>query len=162
MSVESMCTGTYPDKTIEQTFEYFDYLANMTSDWTYTGNQNNVTKTFISMPTQHVGTTYQLVAGDDINVKLTALTKQVEVLAFAKATIVVPKKTSTICALCDTTDQCTNVYPIVVEKKEARGQVNTVNQFPRSGNNPYSNTYNPSWRKHSNFGWRKDGQKNTQ
>ena len=75
MFVESMCAGTYPDKTTEQAFEYFDYLANLTSDWACTGTQNNMTKPFTFMPTQHVGTKYQLVAKDDINAKLTALTK---------------------------------------------------------------------------------------
>ena len=65
------------------------------------------------MPTQHVGTKYQVAAEDDINAKLTALTKQVKALAFAKATTVVPKETSIICALCDTMDHSTDVCPIV-------------------------------------------------
>ena len=97
------------------------------------------------MPTQHVGTKYQLVAEDDINAKLTILIKLVkEVLTFAKATTVVPKEISIICALCDTMDYSTNVCPIVAGVKEVREQVNAVNQFPRSGNNHFSNTYNPS------------------
>ena len=81
-----------------------------------------------------------------------------EVLAFAKATTIVPKKTSTMCALCDTIDHCTDVCPIMVEVKEVRGQVNAVGQFPRSVNNPYSNTYNSGWRNYPNFEWRQEGQ----
>ena len=88
--VESMCVETYLDKTIKQAYEYFDYLANLTSDWACTETQNNVTKPFTSMPTQHVGTKYQLAAEDDINAKLTTLTEQVKVLVFAKAATVVP------------------------------------------------------------------------
>ena len=56
------------------------------------------------MPTQHVGTKYQLAAKDDINAKLITLTKQVEAFAFAKATTVIPKETPIIYALCDTMD----------------------------------------------------------
>ena len=73
-----------------------------------------------------------------------------------------PKETSTMCALCDTMDYCADVCPTVVGVKEARGQMNTVNQFSRSENNPYSNTYNSSWRNHPNFGWRQKGQQNMQ
>ena len=162
MFIDSMCVGTYPNKITEQVFEYFDYLANLTSDWACTGTQNNVTKPTISMPTQHVGTKYQVASEDDINAKLTSLTKQVEALAFAKDTIVVSKETSTICALCDIMGHSNDICPIVVGVKKAHGQVNVVNQFLRSGNNPFSNTYNPGWRNHHNFGWRQKGQQNTQ
>ena len=46
--------------------------------------------------------------------------------------------------------------------KEARGQVNAVNQFLRSESNSYSNIYISGWRNHPNFGWRQDGQQNMQ
>ena len=50
---------------------------------------------------------------DDLNAKLTALSKQVEALALAKAATSLPKETSIMCALCDTIDYCTDVCPIV-------------------------------------------------
>ena len=126
MFVESMCAGTYLDKTTEQAYEYFDYLANLTSDWACTGT-HNLTKSSTVIPTQYVGTKYQLTAVDDLNAKLTALLKQVKDLAFAKATTSISKETSTMCALCDTMDHCTDVCPIVAEVREARKQVNAVN-----------------------------------
>ena len=70
--IESICARTCTDKTIEQAFEYFDYLANLTSDWACTGT-NNMTKSFTVTPAQHVGTKYQLSMDDNINAKLTAL-----------------------------------------------------------------------------------------
>ena len=79
------------------------------------------------MSTQHVGHKYQLSVEDDLNAKLTALSKQVEALALAKAATSLPKETSTMCALCDTTDHCTKVCPIVTGVKETCGQVNVVN-----------------------------------
>ena len=85
-----------------------------------------------------------------------------EALTFAKATTVVPKETSTMCALYDTMDHCIDMCLIMAGVKEAHRQVNKLNQFPRSGNNLYSNTYTPSWRNHPNFGWQHEGQQNTQ
>ncbi|KAI4347750.1 hypothetical protein L6164_008533 [Bauhinia variegata] len=39
--------------------------------------------------------------------------------------------------------------------EEAAEEVNYV-----GNNNPYSNTYNPGWRNHSNFSWKNQGQGN--
>ncbi|KAG8503175.1 hypothetical protein CXB51_001042 [Gossypium anomalum] len=36
-------------------------------------------------------------------------------------------------------------------------QLNYMGNNPRSQNNPYSNTYNASWRNHPNFSWRGQG-----
>ena len=75
---------------------------------------------FNSTSTQHVGYKYQLSIEDDLNAKLTALSKQVEALVLVKAATSLPKETSTMCALCDTTDHCIDVCPIVAGVKEAR------------------------------------------
>ena len=85
-----------------------------------------MTKPFTVTPTQHVGTKYLLAVEDDINVKLTSLSKQVETLALAKAATSLRKETLTMCALYDIMDHCTDVYPIIAGVKEARGQVNAV------------------------------------
>ena len=104
MVFESMYAGTFSEKTTEQAFQYFDYLANWTSDWVCTGNQNNVSKSFTIIPTQHVAIKYQLAMEDDLNAKFTILSKLVETLALAKAATHFTKDTSTMCALCDIMD----------------------------------------------------------
>ncbi|GFS37337.1 hypothetical protein Acr_00g0051420 [Actinidia rufa] len=159
MFVESMCAGSFPKKNPEQAFEYFDYLANLSSDWACT-EPNNVNKS--SPSTQHVVVKYKLGMEDEVNAKLTALLRQVEALAHAKAATSLTNESSSMCVLCDTMDHCTEVCPIVAGVKETRGQVNVVGQFSRNGGNPYSNTYNPGWRNHPNFGWRQEGQQNMQ
>ncbi|GFZ14711.1 hypothetical protein Acr_24g0009010 [Actinidia rufa] len=123
MFVESMCAGSFPDKNPEQAFEYFDYLANLSSDWACT-EPVNVNKS--SLSTQHVGLKYKLGMEDKVNAKLTALSKQVEALAHAKA------------ATSFTNESLTGV-------KEARGQVNvaphsypTQTVAPQSQPMPYS------------------------
>ena len=96
----------------KQAYEYFDYLANLTSDWSCIGT-SNVIKFSTIIPTQHVGNKYQLTVEDDLNAKVTAVSKQVEALALAKAAPSLPKETSIMYALCDTMDYCTDVCPIV-------------------------------------------------
>ena len=91
-------------------FEYFNYLANLSSDWAST-KPNNVNKSFTS--TQHVGVKYQLGVEDNVNAKLTTISRQVEALAHAKTAINFVKESSSMCALCDTMDHCTDVCPIV-------------------------------------------------
>ena len=76
MFVEFMYARTYPDKTTEQAYEYFDYLANLTSNWACTGT-NNMIKTSTIIPTQHVDTKYQLTIKNNLNAKLIPLSKQV-------------------------------------------------------------------------------------
>ena len=79
-------------------------------------------KSFTVIPTQNVGNKYQLTIEDDLNAKLTTLSKQVETLSLAKAAISLPKETSTMCALCDTMDHYTNVCPIMVGSKKYVGK----------------------------------------
>ncbi|GFS36290.1 hypothetical protein Acr_00g0045170 [Actinidia rufa] len=132
MFVESMCAGSFLDKNPEQAFEYFDYLANLSSDWACT-EPVNVNKS--SFSTQHVGVKYKLGMEDEVNAKLTALSKQVEALAHAKAATSFTNESSSMCVLCDTTDHCTDVCPIVVG---APHSYPTQTVAPQSQPMPYS------------------------
>ena len=107
-----MCAESFPKKITEQAFEYFDYLANLTSDWECTG-PNNVNRPFTSTSTQHLGNKYQFTVEDDLNAKLTTLSKQMEALALAKVATNLPKETSIMCARYDTMDHCIDVCPVV-------------------------------------------------
>ncbi|KAL2532369.1 Uncharacterized protein Adt_05720 [Abeliophyllum distichum] len=40
-------------------------------------------------------------------------------------------------------------------------QVNALNMMRKPPYNPYSNTYNPGWRDHSNFSWSQGGQQDS-
>ncbi|GFZ14015.1 hypothetical protein Acr_24g0002050 [Actinidia rufa] len=53
--------------------------------------------------------------------------------------------------------------PVIPGIKEAlHGQVNAIGHYGQGVRSPYSNTYNPGWRDHSNFGWRNKGTSNPQ
>ncbi|XP_031378355.1 uncharacterized protein LOC116193748 [Punica granatum] len=60
------------------------------------------------------------------------------------------------CELCSgphSTLECMSGNPSASPNGE---QVNFVNNFQRSNQGPYSNTYNPGWRNHPNFSWRNE------
>ncbi|GFY96805.1 hypothetical protein Acr_11g0011110 [Actinidia rufa] len=81
--------GTFMDKQPHEAYSYFDYLANLTRDWAFTGTQN----------------------------------------------------------------------PEGI-KEALHGQVNAIGHYGQGARNPYSNTYNPGWRDHPNFGWCNEGTSN--
>ena len=180
MFVESMCAGTYPDKNPTEASNYFDYLANLTRDWVNAnmakdwgsaGTQNFMgAQSFTNKPTNpHVGGKYQLGEVEDLQAKVTSLTRKLEALETSKATMSIPVETPSLCLVCNTQDHDTASCPVIPGVREAlHGQVNAVGQFQggyqnqRSGNNPYSNTYNPGWKNHPNFGWKQEGPQNPQ
>ena len=73
------------------------------------------------------GASYFQLVEDDLNAKLTALSKQVKALALTKATTNLSKENSTMCAFCDIIGHCIDVCPIVAGVKKVHGQVNAVN-----------------------------------
>ena len=180
MFVESMCAGTYLDKNPTEASNYFDYLTNLTRDWVNAnmardwasgGTPNFMgAQSFTNKPTNsHVGSKYQLGEVEDLQAKVTSLTRKLEALETSKATTSVPVETPSTCLVCTTQDHDTMSCPVIPGVREAlHGQVNAVGQFQggyqnqRSGNNPYSNTYNPGWRNHPNFGWKQEGPQNPQ
>ncbi|GFZ12821.1 hypothetical protein Acr_23g0012060 [Actinidia rufa] len=67
------------------------------------------------------------------------------------------------CAVCETKEHDTISCPVIPGIKEAlHGQVNAIGHYGQGARNPYSNTYNPGWRDHPNFGWRNEGTSNPQ
>jgi len=62
-----------------------------------------------------------------------------------------------VCQICETNEHSTNDCPTLPSFKEClHEQANVVNSFQRLNHNPYSQTYNPSWRNHPNCNWKSD------
>ena len=156
--VETMCAGTFMDKQPHEAYSYFDYLANLTRDWATTGTQNPESR----VHTQ--GVKYQLKDVDDVNARIAIMARKLEALEFKKINSVGSEESKDVCCVvCETKEHDTMSCPVIPGIKEAlHGQVNAVGQYNRGGGNPYSNTYNPGWRDHPNFGWRNEGTSNPQ
>jgi hypothetical protein len=64
------------------------------------------------------------------------------------------------CSFCSSTTHQVNNCPTAVNYTDVSNeQVNAA--FSRSGNDPYSNTYNPGWRNHPNFSWKGQNAENS-
>ncbi|GFS44912.1 hypothetical protein Acr_00g0092800 [Actinidia rufa] len=150
--------GTFMDKQPHEAYSYFDYLANLTRDWASTGTQNPEGK-----PNQQGGK-YQLKEVDDVNAMLATMARKLEALEFAKVNAVGSEELKEVsCAVCETKEHDTISCPVIPGIKEAlHGQVNAIGHYGQGARNPYSNTYNPGWRDHPNFGWRNEGTSNPQ
>ncbi|CAB4280604.1 unnamed protein product [Prunus armeniaca] len=63
---------------------------------------------------------------------------------------VIPPSPHQVCTICSDPTHPMELCPSTTQGFE---QVHQVNSFQRPRNDPYSNTYNPRWRNHSNFSW---------
>ncbi|GFS44406.1 hypothetical protein Acr_00g0090150 [Actinidia rufa] len=150
--------GTFMDKQPHEAYSYFDYLANLTRDWASTGAQNPEGR-----PNQQGGK-YLLKEVDDVNARLATMARKLEALEFAKVNAVGSEELKEVsCAVCETKEHDTISCPVIPGIKEGlHGQVNAIGHYGQGARNPYSNTYNPGWRDHPNFGWRNEGTSNPQ
>ena len=127
--VETMCAGTFMDKQPHEAYSYFDYLANLTRDWTTIGIQNSVIK-----PSSQ-GVKYQLKDVDDVSVNLATMARKLEALEVNKVNYVGNKESKDVCyAVCETKEHDTMSCLVISGIKEAlHGQVNVIGQYKRRG-----------------------------
>ncbi|GFS37480.1 hypothetical protein Acr_00g0052210 [Actinidia rufa] len=110
------------------------------------------------------GGKYQLKEVNDVNARLATMARKLEALEFTKVNAVGSEELKEVCcAVCETKEHDTISCPVIPGIKEAlHGQVNAIGHCGQGARNPYSNTYNPGWRDHPNFGWRNEGTSNPQ
>ncbi|GFS41289.1 hypothetical protein Acr_00g0073540 [Actinidia rufa] len=130
--------GTFMDKQLHEAYSYFDYLANLTRDCASTGTQNPEGR-----PNQQGGK-YQLKEVDDVNARLATMARKLEALEFAKVNAVGSEELKEVL------------------RRPCMAKSMLLVTMAKEQRNPYSNTYNPGWRDHPNFGWRNEGTSNPQ
>ncbi|KAI5676310.1 hypothetical protein M9H77_07260 [Catharanthus roseus] len=93
----------------------------------------------------------------DLSVKIDALSKKFDQLLALNTLPTNSPNVQGFCAICSSPSHViydcasASLFPEFVQE-----QVNAAQGFHRQ-NDPYSNTYNPSWRNHPNFSWRQQG-----
>ena len=59
------------------------------------------------------------------------------------------------CAICTCPTYFVSDCPLASQYPEfVQEQVNALQGYPKPGNDPFSNTYNPGWKYHANFSWK--------
>ena len=97
---------------------------------------------------------YNLRKDHDLQAKFACLARKVEALELKRSgQLKYVQKIA--CQVCETNKHSTNDFPTLPYFKECLyEQANALNSFQRPNQNPYSQTYNPSWRNHPNFSWK--------
>lgn len=104
---------------------------------------------------------YNLREDHDFQAKFAFLARKIEALEL-KMCSQLKSIQEIMCQICEINEYLTNDCPILSFFKEyLHEQANALNSFQMPLVNPYSQTYNPSWRNHSNFSW-KSSNNNTQ
>ena len=135
--------------------EYLDLLAENAQTWDTTGTEAP------GKTQPHTSSMYNLREDHDLQAKFASLTRKVEALEL-KRSGQLKSVQEIICQICETNEHSTNDCPTLLSFKEClHEQANALNNFQWPNRNPYSQTYNPSWRNHPNLSW-KSGNNNAQ
>ena len=88
----------------------------------------------------------------DIHHKVDELSQKLDRLLSIGRSPSPSRQIQNICALCSSPTHCVNDFLVAPQfSKHVQEQVHQAQTTHRSGNNPYSSTYNPRWRNHPNF-----------
>ena len=164
MLVSTMCNSDFYNKTPEEALHFFDDLAENSTNWEEGPRTLGDTREHFISP-QPRGK-FQLSESDDINARLTALTRKMEELELKKSKAV--NEVEVFCMVCDANSHKTDECPTIPAVKEVLyGQAsspqphrmegrsfpnqNQGGNYSSSGYNPNSNTYHPNSRNHPNF-----------
>jgi hypothetical protein len=153
--VELMCNETFEDKDSNETMEYLDLLAENAQSWDTTDTYEIPSKT---QPHTSSGGMNNLREDHDLQSKFASLARKVEALELKKSGQLKCVQ-DIVCQICETNEHSTIDCPTLPSFKEClHEQAHALTSFQRPNHNPYSQTYNPGWRNHSNFSWKSDAQ----
>ena len=163
--IQIMCAGEFYEKSAREAIQLFDTIAENAQTW----ETNTSVDTAKVHSTPIGGGIHHLRENDDLQAKITNLTRKLEAIKLKKVNEVtsVPQVPSVPigprveepCIICDdpthSTINCLNL-PQVKGSIQIE-QANALNYQRKPFNSPYSETYNPGWGKHPNFSLRNEG-----
>ena len=155
--VQLSCGGGFLQKEPEDAIDYLDEIAENSNTWTGPSATESTNRSRVTSTTVGRGI-YQLKEEDTMKAKLESLTKEIEAL---KLKDTIGAKQSYQAEIHEVCTVCHNEHPI----KDCPLLPNLVGIYEEQcgaiGNfkkpySPYSETYNPGWKNHPNFGWKND------
>ena len=134
MQVENMANGDLEDYAPEEIFELIEKLVNTSSKWH--AKQEELPRPAESKAVTELSNKFDML--------LTHLTK--------KNVSAITSSQPSCCEMCGGNHKSEDCDVILTQE-----QCDFI-QGNQRGGNPFSNTYNPGWRKHPNFSWQPQGQ----
>uniref|UniRef100_A0A2N9H7D8 Reverse transcriptase/retrotransposon-derived protein RNase H-like domain-containing protein n=1 Tax=Fagus sylvatica TaxID=28930 RepID=A0A2N9H7D8_FAGSY len=154
----SSCKKT-PMRLLMRLFEYLNHLAEKAHTWTGPSATESTNRSKPHTSTSSSGGIYQLKEEDGLRAQIAQLTKEIETLKMrgtsgTKQGYQVEMHEE--CSVCHDpehpTKDCPMLPSVVGVFEEHCGAIGNF----RKPFSPYSETYNPGWRNHPNFGWKND------
>ena len=155
--VQLSCGGGFLQKEPEDAIDYLDEIAEDSNTWTGPSATKSTNRSRVTSTTVGRGI-YQLKEEDTMKAKLESLTKEIEALKL-KDTIGAKQgyqaEIHEVCTVCHNEHpikDCPLLPNLVGIYEEQCGAIGNFKK-PYS---PYSETYNPGWKNHPNFGGKND------
>ncbi|XP_062150305.1 uncharacterized protein LOC133858859 [Alnus glutinosa] len=147
--VDASCGGTFMMKSENEAWILFDNLSENSVQHASTSRRTLAPK---ASKTENI---FEASTPFDVTTKVDALSRKINQLMAAGFAPTSPSHISPQqepCSFCSSTMHHVRDCPAVGQFSELSTEQANV-AFARPGNDPYSNTYNPGWRNHSNFSW---------
>ncbi|XP_058192109.1 uncharacterized protein LOC131309504 [Rhododendron vialii] len=155
--VDASCGGTFMLKNENQGWDLFGQLAENSRHRASSSRTNRTNSTSLKQSGLH-----EVGRSDDLSYKVDALTHKINSLLSLSHG---PSHSSPLAAVAEVCQLCSSPCHQINECHMAsqfpeflQEHVNAAQGFGRPANDPYSHTYNPSWKNHPNFGWRQPDQ----
>jgi hypothetical protein len=148
--VQVACGGGFLQKEPEDAMDYLDEIAENSNTWNGPSPLDSTDRNRSSTTTSG-GSVFRLTEEDNMNAKISLLTKEIEALKLKGSrgvNVVYREDPMEACRICQeidhTTSACKSLSQFLNVPKE---QVYAFNQY-RPNNSSYSNNYNPNMRNH--------------
>ena len=154
--LETMCGGDFLSKHPDEAMDFLNYVAETSKGW----DEPNPREAERMRPSTHQrGGIYALSEDTEMKAKLTTLTRRLEELEMRNQhemqAVNELHASQPACFNCQSNSHPGEHCPVVPSVRDLmQKHAHVVGQNKPPTNAPYSNTYNPNWRNHSNLSWK--------
>ena len=141
--VDLGCGGVLMEKSSEEAMELFETLNEHSQQFSSRGRQRIKSKGMYKVNLNGGSPNQMNIVERKLDMIVEAMTTQ-NILPSQQAAQL------QVCAICSHFDHTTETFPLYSSTDQEQANYVRQSNYPPK-NNPYSNTYNPRWRNHSNF-----------
>ncbi|RVW44220.1 hypothetical protein CK203_089462 [Vitis vinifera] len=157
--LKTMCGGDFMSKNPEEAMDFLSYVVKVSRGWDEpnkgeVGKMKSQSNAFNAKARMHT-----LNEDVDMKVKFAAMTRRLEELELKKMHEVQAVAETPVqvkpCPIYQSYEHLVEECPTILAAREMFGeQANFIGQFKPNNNASYGDTYNSSWKNHTNFSWK--------
>ena len=153
-----MCGGDFMSKNLKEAMDFLSYVPKVSRGWEEpnkgeVGKMKSQSNAFNAKARMHT-------LNEDVHMKakFAAMTRRLEELELKKMHVQPVDETPVQvkpCPICQSYEHLVEECPTIPVAREMFGdQANVIGQFKPNNNASYGDTYNSSWKNHTNFSWK--------